>query len=60
MQMGVARHKLCERVDDGNDGPSKLLALHASGNPKRTCTGHAAAFGAHRTSQLMFHVFILF
>ena len=50
VQVDVTGYKLRERVDDGNDGLSHLLALHAVGHPQRTCPGHAAALRTERTA----------
>jgi hypothetical protein len=55
MQMGVSRYKLCERIDDGDDGFPKLLVFHTCGDPECAGPGHPAAFGAYSTSQLMLH-----
>ena len=33
MQMGMARYKLSERVDNGYDGFAKLFPLHSCGHP---------------------------
>ena len=50
VQMGMTRHKLGKRIDDGNNGLAKLLMLHARGHPQGTCSRHAAAFCAHGTT----------
>ena len=33
VQMGMAGHKLCKRIDNCYDGLAELLALHAVGHP---------------------------
>ena len=59
MEMGMTRHKLRERIDDGNNRLAELFTFHTSGNPQSPCSCHPSTFSAHGTSQLMFHIFIL-
>ena len=46
VQMGVAGHKLRERVDHGYYRTPQLLLCHAVGTPQGTGAGHAASLGA--------------
>ena len=50
MQMGMARHKLGKRIDDGNNRLTKLLVFHTCGYPQGASTSHSAAFSAHGTA----------
>ena len=50
MQMGMPRDKLCERIDDGYNGLSKLLLLHARCHPEGAGAGHTATFSANGTA----------
>ena len=40
VQVCVARNKLGERVDNGNDGFSEMLLLHPIGTPQASGSGH--------------------
>ena len=59
MQMGVAGHELCERVDNSDDGLAKLFAFHSIGNPQSAGTCHAPTLGANGTSERVFHILLL-
>ena len=50
MQMCVTWHKLCERVDNSNNGLAKLFVFHTCGDPKSASSCHTAAFGTHCAS----------
>ena len=50
VQMRMPRHKLRKRIDDGDNGFSKLFAFHSVGYPQSTCSCHTATFGTSRTA----------
>ena len=50
MQMCVTWYKLCERVDNSNNGLAKLFMFHTCGYPKSASSCHTAAFGTHCAS----------
>ena len=50
MEVGMTRHKLRERVHNGNNRLAKLFVFHACSHPKRTGTGHSPTFRAYRTA----------
>ena len=55
VQMGMTRHKLCERIDDCYDWFPELLTFHSCGHPQCTGASHSPSLSANSTSQLMFH-----
>ena len=50
MEVGMTRHKLRERVHNGNNGLAKLFVFHTCGHPERTGSGHSPTLGADCTS----------
>ena len=60
VQMGMSGHELSKRIDNGNDGLSKLLTFHTVGHPERTCSSHSPTFSTYCTSQLMLHFLFVF
>jgi hypothetical protein len=41
----MARHKLRERVGNGDDGFAEIIVFHSSGTPQRASACHVAASG---------------
>jgi hypothetical protein len=52
----MSRHKLGERIDNGDDRLSNHLTLHTIGHPQGTRSGHPSALRTECTPQLMFHI----
>ena len=42
IEVNVSRHKLRERIGDGNNRLAKMLLFHTVGTPKSTCRRHKA------------------
>ena len=60
VQVRMTRHKLRERVDNGNNGFAKLLVFHTCSHPECSGASHTATFCANTASQLMFHRIFVF
>ena len=50
MQVCMTRHKLSERIDNGNNRFAELLAFHTCGHPECSGTSHASALCTYCTT----------